>query len=181
MTGIVICILAMWLLGHGTPFSNESDAQRGLDFRGLGLAFLLLPITVAGIVNLRGRAIGEGAALLGLARQFGGSVGIAIAATELTQMTQFHRTHLASNLGDGTAALSERVGMISNGMMAQGMDAARAQAAALHLVDGQLTRQAYTLAVNNVYILTAGLFAVSFPVLFLMKRSKGGSGNLPAH
>jgi DHA2 family multidrug resistance protein len=181
MAGIVFCIAAMWILGHGTSSSNESDARFGLEVRGLGLAFLMLPITVAGIVNLRGRAIGEGAALLGLARQFGGSVGIAIAATELSQMTQFHRTHLAANAYDGNPALTDRVNMMTGGFMSQGMDALHAQGAAFKMIDGQITLQSYTMAVNNVYILTAILFAGALPVLFLMKRAKGGGGAAAAH
>ncbi len=181
MAGVVFCIIAMWLLGHSTPFSNQSDAQFALDFRGLGLAFLMLPITVAGIVNLRGRAIGEGAALLGLARQFGGSVGIAIASTELTQMTVFHRTHLAANAAQGAPALMDRVNMYAGAFMSKGMDSSHAQAAALKAIDGQITIQAYTMATNNVYILTAILFAASFPILLLMKRAKGGGGAAAAH
>jgi DHA2 family multidrug resistance protein len=180
IAGASMSVVAMWLLGHMSPFSNESDAKLALDFRGIGLAFLLLPITVAGIANLKGRAIGEGAALLGLARQFGGSIGIAIVTTQLTQMTQFHRVHLAANATQGSAALTDRLNGFTGAFHAGGMDMTTAHSAALQVVDQQITRQAFTMATNNVYITTAALFALAIPVLFLMKRVKGGGG-APAH
>lgn len=180
LIGIVICVVSMWLLGHSTPMSNESDNQMAMIIRNVGIASVMLPITTAGIVGLKGAEIGEGAALLGLARQLGGSIGIAVAATDLTQMTQFHRYHLMDRAASGVTPFLDRMNLLTGAYYSKGMSMEAAQSAAAKTVDLQVTMQAYTMAVNNVYILTAILFVVGIPFLFLMKRVKS-HGAVAAH
>lgn len=177
LVGVIASVWAMWLMGHLTPMSNETDAQVSLSFRSIGLGLILLPVSVAGIANLKGAAVGQGAALLGLARQLGGSIGIALASTLLTRMTQFHRDNLMSHVDAGNVLASDRVNMMATNFYVNGgMDMERARMAAMKLIDGQVTSQAYTEAANNVYIMTGILFALSLPFLFLMKRAKGSGG-----
>ncbi|MDR3689953.1 MAG: DHA2 family efflux MFS transporter permease subunit [Fimbriimonas sp.] len=168
--GIFVCTLSMWMLGHSTPMSNESDNQIGLIVRNVGLATMLLPVMTAGVIGLDRSEVGAGASLLGLARQLGGSFGIALAASQLTRMTQFHRYHLMDRVVQGGSALSDRVDLLTGAFYSRGMDMSSARQGAERIVDLQVTRQAYTLAVNNVYILTAILFFIALPFVFLMKR-----------
>lgn len=178
--GMLCFMWAMWVLGHQTSMSNESDAQLGLYYRQVGTAMIMMPVAIAGIAGLRGEAIGQGAALLGLARQLGGSIGIAVAATYLTQMTAFHRYHLTNSLYDGNPLLNDRVGGMTMAFYGQGMDMEHARMAALKALDGQVTIQAYTMAGNNVYILTGILLAAAFPFIFMMRRASA-AGAAGAH
>lgn len=181
LAGVLISIVANWMLGHSTPQSNETDAQIGLAIRGVGLALILLPMAIAGIANLKGPDVGAGAALLGLARQLGGSIGIAVASTYLTRMTQFHRYGLAEHLNAGNTGAEERLNLFTGAFYGQGMDWAHAQQAAHKVLDGQVTVQAYGMAANNVFILTGILFALALPFIMLIKRVRGGGGAAGAH
>lgn len=181
LVGAFISIGANWLLGHSTPQSNESDAQIALAIRGLGLALILLPMAIAGIANLKGADVGSGAALLGLARQLGGSIGIAVASTYLTRMTQFHRYGLMEHIATGNTLAEDRLNLFSGAFYAQGMDVERSRMAATKVLDGQITQQAYGKAADNVFILTALLFLVAVPFILLIKRTKGGGGAAGAH
>jgi len=171
--GLLICIVSMWILGHSTPMSNESDNQFGLDIRNVGLACLLLPVMTAGIIGLDRSEIGAGTSLLGLARQLGGSIGIALAGSQLTRMTQFHRYHLMDRVVSGGAEFQDRINLLSGAFYVKGYSIGAAREAAGRVVDLQVTRQAYTMAVNNVYILTVIMFVVALPFVFLMKRERG--------
>lgn len=172
IVGLLICIGSMWLLGHSTPMSNESDNQLGLIIRNVGLAALLLPVMTAGIIGLDRSEIGAGASILGLSRQLGGSIGIALAATQLTRMTQYHRYHLMDRIVSGGSMYQDRLDLITGAFYVKGASIDASRAAASKLVDLQVSRQAYTLAVNNVYILTGMLFLMALPFTFLMKRAK---------
>ncbi len=174
LAGAAISIAANWMLGHSTPQSNESDAQIALAIRGMGLALILLPMAIAGIANLKGADVGSGAALLGLARQLGGSIGIAVASTYLTRMTQFHRYGLMEHVGLGSTLAEDRLSLLRGAFYAQGMDAERSRLAAMQVFDGQITLQAYGMAADNVFILTGILFAVAIPFILMIKRTRGG-------
>jgi DHA2 family multidrug resistance protein len=181
LVGVLISIAANWMLGHSTPQSNESDAQIGLAIRGVGLALILLPMAIAGIANLKGADVGSGAALLGLARQLGGSIGIAVASTYLTRMSQFHRYGLMENVNSGNVVAEDRLGLFTGAFYTQGMDAEHARMAAHKVLDGQITQQAYGMAANNVFILTGILFALALPFIMLIKRTRGGGAAAGVH
>jgi DHA2 family multidrug resistance protein len=172
LVGLVICIASMWMLGHSTPMSNESDNQLGLIIRNIGLAALLLPVLIAGVIGLDKSEIGAGTSLLGLSRQLGGSIGIALAGSQLTRMTQFHRYHLMERVFSGGYLYQDRLDLYTGGLYVKGMGMDAARQGAERFVDLQVTRQAYTMAVNNVYILTALLFVGALPFIFLMRREQ---------
>lgn len=96
--GMFIYITSMWMLGHLTPQSGQSDTQAGLIVRGLGLGLVFIPITTTAFAGLQGAQIAQGAALYSLMRQLGGSFGIAVLNTYIVKMTAFHRSNLASGL-----------------------------------------------------------------------------------
>jgi DHA2 family multidrug resistance protein len=172
MAGIAVFIASMWFLGHSTPMSNESDTQVAMNWRAVGIAAMMLPIMTASIMTLRGAEVGEGTALLGLSRQLGGSIGVAIAATQLTVMTQFHRYHLMDRISSGAPAFQDRMNLIAGALYTRGMSPDAARQGAAKIVDFQVSIQAYTMAVNNVYILTGIMLVIGVPFLFMMKRGR---------
>ena len=81
--GIPMFIVAIWLLAHVQPGAGPHTLDWILALRGLGLGFMFVPITVAAFSGLQGGDIAQGAALFNLARQLGGSLGIAVLTTYL--------------------------------------------------------------------------------------------------
>jgi len=141
----------------------------------------LLPMAIAGIANLKGPDVGAGAALLGLARQLGGSIGIAVASTYLTRMTQFHRYGLMEHVNDGNVMATDRLSLFTGRLYSEGMDLESARQGAHRILDGQVTLQAYGMAADNVFILTGVLFALALPFILLIKRTRGGGAAAGVH
>ncbi|AIE84412.1 DHA2 family efflux MFS transporter permease subunit [Fimbriimonas ginsengisoli] len=181
MAGALIMMISMWMLGHMTSSSNESDAQLALDLSRIGIGLLMLSVIVAGVAGLKAESVKQGAALLGLARQLGGSFGIAALSTYVTRMTAFHRYDLAARMYSGNPLADDRTNMLKGALYAKGFDLQRAEAGAHTLLDGQITRQAYTMAVNNAHVLIGIMFALTIPCLLLMKRRAGGGDAAAAH
>jgi hypothetical protein len=70
---------------------------------------------------------------------------------------------------------------MTGALYSKGFEPERASAGAQSLLDAQVTRQAYTMAVDNAHLLIGVLFALTIPCLLLMKRRAGGGGEAAAH
>src|SRR5205807_8845124 len=110
--GIALFVLAMWRLGHLTTDAGESDARFALIIRGLALGFLFTPINNVAYGALHPSEAQQASGLINLARQLGGSFGIAVLATYLGSHTQLHRVDLVANLYGNNPLLAERVRLI---------------------------------------------------------------------
>ncbi len=64
----------------------------------IGLPFLFIPITTASYSNLRPEQTNQASALINVARNLGGSIGVSLATTELAQRSQFHQSRLAEHI-----------------------------------------------------------------------------------
>jgi MFS transporter, DHA2 family, multidrug resistance protein len=173
--GMIVFIYSQWMMGHFSPQSGEYDSAVGLLVRGFGMGFLFIPISAAALADLKGPAIQEGSALTGLARQLGGSFGIAAASTYVTRMTAFHRYDLVASLYSGSQALSERQQGIAYQLIGKGYSPPDATAAAMRVIDHTVQGQAFVMSINDAYLLIGLVFLIAFPAVFLLKRVKAGA------
>ena len=67
---------------------------------GLGLPFMFIPITVASYDGIAAGKTDQASALINLARNFGGSIGVSLSQTVLAQRQQFHQLRLSERVGD---------------------------------------------------------------------------------
>src|SRR5262249_28717049 len=95
--GIVIFVYAMWRMGHLTTAAGEADARYPLIWRGIALGFLFTPINNVAYANLHPSEAQQASGLINLARQLGGSFGIAILTTFLDHQVALHRADLVAN------------------------------------------------------------------------------------
>ncbi len=182
LAGMVIYIGAMWLLGHLTSQSGISDTQLGLMVRGFGLGLIFIPIQTVAFAGLQGAQIAQGAALYNLMRQLGGSFGIAILNTYITNMTAYHRADIVSSLTSGSQAFQDRLGGVAAGLLGDGYSAASAHAAALGVLDRTVQAQASVMAYNNAFILLGITSVLAMPaVLMLRKPRRGAAPPAEAH
>src|SRR5580700_1089321 len=121
MFGMVTFIYSQWMLGHVSPQSTEFDMGLGLFIRGLSLGFLFIPIAAAALAGLKPRQVPQGTALTGLARQLGGSFGIAVASTYISHMSALHRSNLAAHFYSGNPALEQRLQGAAQALVSKGM------------------------------------------------------------
>ena len=180
-TGVGIFVLSMWMMGHLTTAAGEPDVRLALMFRGLGLGFLFTPINNAAFGNLDPKIAQQASGLVNLARQLGGSFGIAILGTYLTRSTQFHRVELLSNIYTNNPALQQRLTVFTANFVQHGMSSEMAQRAALATVDRQLMQQASMLAYNNSWMMILVVFVCTSPAILLIRKPKKGAAPADAH
>jgi DHA2 family multidrug resistance protein len=175
VTGMALFILSMWQLGHLTTLSGEADTRAALIIRGAGLGMLFTPINLAAFSSLRGIEIAQGASLLNLCRQLGGSFGIAVLSTYLTNMTAFHRSNLVSNLYPWNPAVMQRLTLMTNGFVSKGYDASTAHNMALAALNGTVQIQSSTMAFNDAFLLIGLTVVFVSPAVLLLRKPKQGA------
>jgi MFS transporter, DHA2 family, multidrug resistance protein len=179
--GVVIFMYAMWRLGHMSTASGEPDARTALLFRGAALGLLFVPINNAAFGSVEPSEAQQAAGLINLARQLGGSFGIAILTTFVTTHVQYHRVNLLQNIYAYNPALLQREQMLAANLMAHGATALQAQAAAIGQVEQILMRQATMMSYNDAWLLILTVFFCCAPAVLLLRKPKGQPGAVDAH
>jgi MFS transporter, DHA2 family, multidrug resistance protein len=174
--GVVLFMYAMWRLGHMTTASGEADARVALLVRGAALGLLFVPINQVAFGSLDPKIAQQAAGLINLARQLGGSFGIAILTTFVTTHVQYHRVNLIQHLYAYNPELLSREHMLAANLMAHGATALQAQAAAIGQVDQLLMRQATMLAYNDAWLLILIVFCCCSPAVLLLRKPKARAG-----
>jgi len=181
LVGVAIFALSMWKHAHFTTDSGMADFFWPLIFRGVGLGLIFVPLTNLALADLPMSKIPNGTGLFNLMRQLGGSVGIAISATLVQRFQAIHRGDLIANLTQFSDVARARLAAIMTTLVAQGTPAPIAQAKALRILDGQVTRQALMLSFDQLFLLFGACFVLSLPLLLVMHKSKGMPGSAMAH
>jgi MFS transporter, DHA2 family, multidrug resistance protein len=174
--GCAMFAVSMWQLARMTGESGAGDFFWPLILRGLGLGLMFVPLTTLTLTNLAPRELPQATGLYNFFRQLGGSLGIAAIATLLTRYTAQNRAILAEHLSTVDASTLARVGALTRGLVARGMDPWTARARAYQLMDRQLLGQASVIAYSHIYYLAAIVILAIVPLLALVRRVRPASG-----
>jgi DHA2 family multidrug resistance protein len=96
--GILVCGSAIWWMTNfylEVPFWVLALART---WQAAGLAFLFLPLNALAFRDVPKDRTNYASALINLARNFGGSIGISVASTIVTRRQQFHQSRLVEHL-----------------------------------------------------------------------------------
>jgi DHA2 family multidrug resistance protein len=146
----------------------------------LPVAFLFVPLTLAGYVGLPAEKTNAAAGLMNFMRNIGQSVGTSAVTTLIARRSQYHQSVLAgytasTRFHDATVALAMR-------LTTAGLSVHAAQQQALARMYALVQSQAAVLSYVEVYWLLAMGSAVMFVGSFLLKRNEPGkSGNVSVH
>jgi DHA2 family multidrug resistance protein len=166
-------------------FNLEIDFRTALEawtFSRLGLAFLFIPINVMAFHFIPKVKIKNATGIINLARNIGGSVGIANVATMLARRAQVHQATLVSHLTTLDAPYRTAVQGASQFLMRQGSSTTQATTQAQALMYGNLLRQSSMLAFVDAYWLLGLTFIGMIPLMFLLKKTSPHKAPVtPAH
>jgi DHA2 family multidrug resistance protein len=171
--GVAIFVVSMWDLGHLTTNAGEPDVRLALIVRGAGLGFLFTPINNVAYASLKPSEAQQAAGLINLARQLGGSFGIAILATYVTVHAQIHRVNLLGYVYPGRPEVDERLRALTADLLAHGYGPDAARRGAMALLDQEVMRQASMLSYNDAWMLLLVTFLVVSPAILLLRSHRG--------
>jgi DHA2 family multidrug resistance protein len=171
----------MWWLGGLSLEAGYWDIFWPQFLQGAGMALLFVPLTTVSMATIQPQRMGNATSLFNLMRNIGGSVGIAVSGTYL----QRHREVVSSVLGEHINAYDpvaqSMLSQITNGLIAAGADAVTAGQRAYAVLAGMLFRQSSMVAFVTIFRIMGVVFVLMIPLVFIMKRPKGGSAPVGAH
>ncbi|HEV2510811.1 DHA2 family efflux MFS transporter permease subunit [Bosea sp. (in: a-proteobacteria)] len=167
--GILIFIVAMWLLSGSSNESGAHDMMTAVLLRGFGLGFLFLSISLIAFSDLVSRGLASGIGLFNTGRQLGGLMGIAVLQTLIDQHTIANLAVLGANIAAGRPAVMERLASMAAMLTAKGMDAVAAGRAAASLLGRAVINQSAVIAFDTAFNAVALLFIITAPILVAIK------------
>ena len=179
--GIVLSICGMWGLAHLNSESGTPDTFWPLLLRGCSMGFLFIPANTLAIGSLSKDEVNQGTGLLGLARQLGGSVGIAILATYFQNQQHVNRADMVGYLTPSHPAYVDRIAGLAGALVGGGYSPADAQTGALGMIEQTLTRQVAAMSYDDAFFLLMFISAAMVPTLLLLKKPKPGAAPVAMH
>jgi DHA2 family multidrug resistance protein len=183
---LVVCGLSMLALSlfHMANFNLQVDFRTAMVarvYQSAGMAFLFVPINVMAFYFVPKEKINNATGIINLARNIGGSVGIAGVVTMLARRAQFHQAVLVSHMTPLDSAYQAMLSGAKQMLVAQGSNPVQAAHQAQGLAYGLLMRQASMLAFLDDFWLMAVATLGMIPFMFLMKKVRPHKGPQDAY
>lgn len=167
--GILMIMVAMWMLSGSTSESGADDMMAAILLRGFSLGFLFLSITLIAFDRLESRNLASGIGLFNAGRQLGGLMGVAGLQTLIQDHVAANATVLGAHVTAGTPAVGERLAATTAALAARGMDAMEASLAAINLVGKAVIGQSMVIAFDTAFNAVALLFVAAAPMLITIR------------
>ena len=168
--GASIAALSMWHLTGITGDINYGYAALARVYLAVGLPLLFLPITTASYDGLPPDKTNQASALINVARNIGGSMGVALAQSALAQRQQFHQSRLVEHIAPSDLGYQQTIDAVTRYFQSQGSNASDAAGQALAWVGQTLQQQVDFLAYIDVFWLLAMIGVVMVPIALSLKH-----------
>jgi DHA2 family multidrug resistance protein len=179
--GALVLTAALHQLAGLSMETGSHDLFWPLIIRAFGTVFMFLPLNMATLGPIPKKDVAAAAGFFNLTRQLGGSIGVALLTTLLSQRQAFHRAVLVEKIVPDAPMTLERVNALTYGLAARGIPLADARPRALALLDGMVNQQAAVMSFGDTFWATAALILVFFPLIFILGKAKPGAGLAPSH
>jgi DHA2 family multidrug resistance protein len=144
----------------------------------LGLAFLFVPINTIAFNQIAKEKTSYATGLINLARNIGGSTGIAVITTMLSRRSQYHQQILVSHVTPYDPAYQSALQGLAARLMQRGVGSIQAAAQAQGMLYGMVQRQAAMLAFIDIFWILGVTFLLMIPLMFVMKRVRPHKGTV---
>ena len=167
--GSAIAALSMWHLTGITGDITYGYAAMSRIYLAIGLPLLFLPITTASYDGIPPHKTNQASALINVARNLGGSMGVALVQTVLAQRQQFHQTRLVEHVAPSDIAYQQTIDAMTRYFQAQGSNASEAASQAIAWVGQTLQKQVDLLAFADVFWTLAMIGAIMIPMALTLR------------
>jgi DHA2 family multidrug resistance protein len=149
--------------------------------RGTAQILAMMPLNQASMAAVSREDSGDAAGLYNMARNLGGSVGLAIIGTVIDRRTTFHTAMLRESLTNNSVLGQERIATSAANWFARTGDLAYSQMRALGQIALQIHQQAVVMTYSETfYLLTLALLAC-IPLALLLKTPGHASAPSAGH
>jgi DHA2 family multidrug resistance protein len=179
--GAGICALAMLDTTRITPGVDFKFFALSRMLLSIGLPLVFIPILTASFDGIPHNKTDMASALINVARNTGGSIGIALANNILAHRSQFHQSRLGELVNTSSLQFRAILKQATNYFVAQGSSPGHAQQQAFGWIGQQVQSQAMLLAYIDVFWALMLISAAAVPLALILRKVKLGGPAPVAH
>ena len=165
----IVFALVLWMRAQFTTDTDFVTVLIPTVIQGAAMAFFFIPLTTITLSGLSPAEMPAAAGLSNFTRITAGAMGVSIATTLWEDRAALHHAHLTESLVQGQGVFAQTL----NGLTSAGLSMEQALAQVNRLIE----QQAYTRAVDDIFLGSAHLFLLLIGVIWFTKRpDSGGAG-----
>ena len=174
LAGVILMAYTFYQFGFLSYFSERHDIMMPLYLRGIAMGTLFPPLIALAVTEIPVRKMAQASGLVNVTRQIGGSLGVALFGTLLTQRTIFHSAIYGQQLDVSSGSFLQTVARLQNSALDRtggnlGMALAKAKAE----LGAFVANQAFVSAVDDVFLLASLIvFLTAIPIFFLRSHKR---------
>jgi DHA2 family multidrug resistance protein len=169
--GVAACSTGLFIMSGFNLYIDYRTAVWSRAVQSLGMAFLFVPISTMAFAFVPKERTNYATGLFNLARNIGGSMGIAMVTTMLSRRAQFHQSRLVEHLTPYDFAYRQSLAGAAQALRLHGASPPDAAAAAHGLIYGSMLRQSGMLAFADAFWVMGMLFLLVIPMMFLVRKT----------
>jgi MFS transporter, DHA2 family, multidrug resistance protein len=143
---------------------------------GTGQMLSLLPLNQASVGAVSVEDAPDAAGLYNMARNLGGSIGLALLGTFIDRRVVFHTDILRSTLDANAPLVQERLSAMTGSFMQTGADQAYAQSQALASLSQSVDLQSLVMTYSDCFWVLGVALLASIPLALLLKTPRQPAG-----
>jgi DHA2 family multidrug resistance protein len=175
VSGLLLFTLSCMLDVSLTAQSVGHDFVWSQLVRGLAQMLAMMPLNQASMAAVSREDSGDAAGLYNMARNLGGSVGLAIIGTLIDRRQAFHTAVLRESISGNSLIGQERVAGGAANWFAQTGDMAYSQMRSLGQIAGQIQQQAMVITYSETFWVLGIALAACVPLALLLKKPQPGA------
>ncbi|GAB3627356.1 EmrB/QacA subfamily drug resistance transporter [Pandoraea terrae] len=163
------CMLDLGL----TTQSAGHDFTMSQLLRGVGQMLAMMPLNQAAMAAVGAHEAGDAAGLYNMARNLGGSVGLALLGIFIDRRVDYHDAVLREGISANSAIGQEHLSANAAGFFAQHGDMAHAKLQAMAQLAGEISRQAMVITYSETFYVLGVALLLCVPLALLLKQPAG--------
>jgi DHA2 family multidrug resistance protein len=170
--GLVCFAVSCFIDIHLTPQSSGSDFIASQLLRGIGQIFSFMPLNQISVGAVSRKETADAAGLFNMARNLGGSVGLALLGVFIDRRTEGHADAIRESVNANSVQLQDHLAQQGAFFSAQSGDAAYGLKAAIASLAQQIHQQAMVMTYSDCFWLLGVALLVMMPLVLILRSPK---------
>ncbi|MHA7601293.1 DHA2 family efflux MFS transporter permease subunit [Alicycliphilus sp. T452] len=168
----LVFALVLWMRSNFNTQADLATIMVPTIVQGIAMAFFFIPLVTVTLSEITPDRIPAASGLSNFMRITAGAVGTSIATTLWERRATLHHAQLTEGLHHGNTALAQALQGLQAGGFTHGQ--------ALAQVERLVNQQAFMLAANDIFYVSAALFLLLIPLVWLAHAPHAAAGSADA-
>jgi MFS transporter, DHA2 family, multidrug resistance protein len=171
IVGLLLFAVSCMLDTSLTAQSVGHDFYTSQLLRGVGQMFAMMPLNQASMAAVSQSEAGDAAGLYNMARNLGGSVGLALVGIFIDRRDSYHDAVIRESVSANSIIGQDHVSASAAGFFAQHGDSALAHMQALAQLAGQIYQQAAVITYSETFYVLGVALLLCVPLALVLRNS----------